>query len=121
MRKPSGTRPQSGWLEPDPTTRGLVAPQIVRPGTSIPAICEQRLNTAMYGAYINTSMGRYMDSLSLSKSCLKEFNKHKTTADNQNDLDSMPALNIGDEDAGSVPNTQRFPISDEIIIANLIK
>ena len=92
VRKPTGTIPQPGWTEPDPNPRGLVAPQITKPGTSVPAICEQRLNTAAYGAHIYYSMGRDVDSASLSRSRLREFTKHKTTVDNHNDPESMLAL-----------------------------
>ena len=58
VRKPSGTIPRPGWTEPDPNLPGLIAPQIARPGTSIPVICEQRLNTAAYKAHKYVSMGR---------------------------------------------------------------
>ena len=92
VRKPSGTIPQPGCVEPNLNPNGLVAPQVARPGTSIPAICEQRLVTAAYGAHIYTSMGRVVGPAALSRARLREFNKHKTTVDNHNDPESMPPL-----------------------------
>ena len=90
VRKPSGTIAQPGWVAPVPNPHGLVAPQVARSGTSIPALCEQRLITAAYGAHIYTSIGRTVDSASLSRRRLKEFKNHKTTVDNHNEPESLP-------------------------------
>ena len=75
VRKPSRTIPQPYWVKPIPNPTGLVAPQIPRPGISIPAICEQRLVTAAYGAHIYTSMGRGVGPASSSRARLRELNK----------------------------------------------
>ena len=53
MRKPAGTIPDPNWVAPSAAAPGsVVAHQVNRPGSQIPAICEQRLTTAAYGTSI---------------------------------------------------------------------
>ena len=58
VRKPTGTIPDPNRVAPTATTPSpVVAHQVKYPGSQIPAICEQRLNTATYGASIYQSIG----------------------------------------------------------------
>ena len=53
VRKPAGTIPDPNWVAPSAAAPGsVVAHQVNRPGSQIPAICEQRLTTAAYGTSI---------------------------------------------------------------------
>ena len=92
MRKPAGTIAQPGWIAPNPNLNGLVAPQAPHPGRVIPAICEQRLMMAAYGASIYESNGRIIDPSALSRARLKEFNLHKAMVNNHNDPESLPEI-----------------------------
>ena len=67
-------------MEPNLNPHGLVVAQVARPGTSIPAIYEQGLNIAAYGAHIFTSMGREVDFSLLSKSRLKDNDPESVSA-----------------------------------------
>ena len=92
VRKPSGTIPDPNWEEPDPNPRNATAPMIARIGNSIPAICEQRLTLAAYGAKLYHTVGRQVTSATLSRSRLRELKNHKTMVDNHNEPESLPEI-----------------------------
>ena len=92
VRRPAGTEPQPGWITPNPNPRNLTAPRVTRSGKDIPTICKQRLNIAAYGANIFTSVGRQVTAASLSRSRLREFNRHKQTVVNHNGTEPLTEL-----------------------------
>ena len=92
VRKPSGTVPDPNWQAPDPNPGNLTAPMVARIGISIPAICEQRLSLAAYGAKLYHSIGRPVTSAILSRSRLREFKNHKTMVDNHNEPEDLPEI-----------------------------
>ena len=77
VRKPAGTIPQPRWIAPDPNPNNVQAPQIPRPGQTSPAMCEQRLALAAYAAKIYNSIGRTVNSNSLTRRRLTCFKLHK--------------------------------------------
>ena len=77
--KPGGTMPDPNWVDPGD---GSPAPQVAKTGHSIPTICEQRLILAAYGAAIDESIGRTINSDALSRSRLKEFKEHREMVQN---------------------------------------
>ena len=93
IRKPAGTIPDPAWVAPVPNNLGLVAPNIPRPGLQIPAICENRLTLAAYGATIYSSINRTYDTASLSRARLREFKKHKEMVSNHTEPDALPSIN----------------------------
>ena len=77
VRKPSGNIPQPNWMAPEPNPQNLQAPLIPKPGHFIPAVCEQRLQLAAYGASIYYSIGRDINTGMLNRERLREFKKHQ--------------------------------------------
>ena len=92
VRKPSGTIEDPSWVAPDPNPAGETAPLIPRTGHAIPAICEQRLALAAYGAKLYNSVRRPVTSAILNRSRLREFKNHKNMIDNHNDPESLPEI-----------------------------
>ena len=92
VRKPSGSIPDPNWVEPDPNPDGATAPMVPRIGHAIPAICEQRLALAAYGAKLYQSIGRPVVSATLSRSRLREFKNHKSMVDNHNEPENLPDI-----------------------------
>ena len=68
VRKLAGTIPDPNWIPPVPNNAGIMPPQISRPGSQVPAICEQRLTLAAYGASLYHSIGRDIDTANLTRS-----------------------------------------------------
>ena len=68
------------WVAPVPNNLGLTAPNIPKLGLQIPAICENRLTLAYYGATVYHSIGRTIETSSLTRARLREFKKHKEMA-----------------------------------------
>ena len=92
VRKPAGTIPQPGWQAPAPNPNNVQAPQIPRPGHTIPAMCEQRLALAAYAAKIYNSLGRAVNSNALSRRRLMSFKSHKDMVENHNEPESLPDI-----------------------------
>ena len=92
VRKPAGTIAQPGWVAPNPNPNQIVAPQVPRAGKVIPAICEQRLLMAAYGASIYELIGREITPVSLSRARLKQFKLHKAMVDNHNEPEQLPDI-----------------------------
>ena len=92
VRKPAGTIAQPGWVAPVPNPNQLAAPQVPRAGKVIPAICEQRMMMAAYGATIYESIGREITPASLSRARLKQFKLHKAMVDNHNEPEALPDI-----------------------------
>ena len=87
MRKPKGIIPDHDWVAPDPNPDRRVVPHIPTPGRQVPAICEQRLNLAAYGATIYLSINRLVDTVNLTRSRLRKLKSSKKqlqTIRNQN-------------------------------------
>ena len=82
VRKPSGTIPQPGWIAPVPNPDNQTAPEVAKPGLPIPALCEQRLNLAAYGARIYDQIGRDITAVALSRARLRAFKAHQTMVKN---------------------------------------
>ena len=87
--KPAGTMAHPGWIAPDPNPNNLVVPQVPRIGHVIPAICEQRLTMAAYGASIYKSIGRTIEPACLNRARLREFKAHRTMVENHNNPESL--------------------------------
>ena len=77
-------RSQDGTRLP-PNHRNLTTPRVARSGQDIPAIFEQRLNIAAYGADIFTSIGIQVTAATFSRSRLSEFKSHKQMINKHND------------------------------------
>ena len=92
VRKPAGTIPQPGWVVPNPNPNNLQAPQIPRPGQTIPAMCEQRLALAAYAAKIYNAIGRPVNSNVLTRRRLTCFKSHKDMVENHNEPGSLPEI-----------------------------
>jgi len=92
VRKLAGTVPQPGWVAPNPNPDQLVLHQVPRTGKVVPAICEQRLKLAAYGAAIYQSIGRGIDPTSLNRARLRAFKEHRTTVENHNDPGPLPEI-----------------------------
>ena len=90
--KPAGTVPQPGWRAPVPNPNNLRAPQVPRPGHTIPAMCEQRLALAAYAAKIYNSVGRTVNGNILSRRRLMSFKSHKEMVENHNEPESLPDI-----------------------------
>ena len=92
VRKPAGTIPHPEWRAASSTRQNQLPPMIPKPGTSIPSICEQRLQIAAYGAKIYSSIGRPITTGSLNRERLREFRKHMDMVNNHTEPDSLPEL-----------------------------
>ena len=92
VRKPSGNIPQPNWMAPEPNPQNLQAPLIPKPGHSIPAVCEQRLQLAAYGASIYHSIGRDINTGMLNRERLREFKKHQDMVENHTEPETLPDL-----------------------------
>ena len=92
VKKLAGTIPNPSWVCPDPNPVGATASHIPTPGHQIPAICEQRLNLAAYGATLYSSIGRVIDTANLTRSRLREFKKHKEMVTNHKKPEAMNEL-----------------------------
>ena len=92
VRKPLGTIPDPNWTEPDPNPDGQTAPMIPKNGQAIPAICEQRLTIAAYGAKIYNLVRRPVTSAILNRSRLREFKSHRTMVENHNEPENLPEI-----------------------------
>ena len=92
VQKPAGTMPQPGWVSPVPNSNQQTAPQMARIGKVIPAICEQRLMLAAYGAAIYDSIGRTIDPESLGRARLRRFKLHRTIVENHSENRNLPDI-----------------------------
>ena len=79
-------------MAPNLNPGGAVAPQVPKPGLSIPVLCEQRLTLAMYGAYVYNSIGRTVETHILNRARLNKFKKHRATVDNHDDPETLPDI-----------------------------
>ena len=86
IRSPGGSISDPNWIDPGD---GSVAPMIPRPGHSFPIICEQRMILAAYGAYVYNSIGRNIDSATLSRSRLREFKMHREMVQNHSEATEL--------------------------------
>ena len=91
-RNPAGTEPHPGWIAPKLNPQNITDPRVARSDQDIPAICEQSLNIAAYGANNFTSVERKLTAESLSRSRLREFKSHKQMVKNHNNTESLPEL-----------------------------
>ena len=92
VRKPAGTQDQPGWIAPAPNPNNITAPQVPRPGHSVPSLCEQRLKIAAYGAKIYEQIGREVTPIALNRIRLREFKNHQEMIANHSDPDPLPDL-----------------------------
>ena len=92
VRKPAGLIPDPNWVAPNPNPGAAVAPMVPRPGQHVPALCEQRLNMASYGATIYQAIGRPIETANLTRQRLREFKKHKEMVKNHKEPLTLPEL-----------------------------
>ena len=94
VRKLGGSIPDSTWVNPDPmpNPNAHVAPDIAKPGKSIPTICKQRLILAVYVTKLYTSISRPKATANLSRSRLKELKQHKSLVENHEELYSLETI-----------------------------
>ena len=106
VRKSAGTIPNPAWVAPVPNNLGLVAPNIPRPGLQIPAIYEKGLTLSAYRVTLYNSIGRAIDSVSLSRARLREINKYREMVTNHTEPTLMTSnyKNLhGSQIFGSIP------------------
>ena len=82
VRKPAGMILDPNWIAPAINPGALVAPQATRPGSQLPAICEQRLTNTAYGASMYHSINRPIYAWNITRARLREFNQHKEMVEN---------------------------------------
>ena len=92
VRKLAGTIPQPGWQALMPNPNNLQAPQVLRTGQTIPAMCEQRLTLAAYSAKIYHYIGRPVNGTTMTRRRLACFKSHKAMIDNHNEPETLPEI-----------------------------
>ena len=92
VQKPSGYITDPNWEEPDPNPDEETAPMVQRIGQPIPAICEQRLALAAYGAKLYFLVGRPVIFAILNRSRLREFKNHQAMVENHNEPQYLPEI-----------------------------
>ena len=65
---------------------------VPKAGHSIPTMCEQTLTIAAYGAKLYSSINRPISTASLSRTRLRQLQKHFDTIENHSDQESIPDL-----------------------------